>query len=266
VIEAENHYNVLVTRPAHQADTLCGLIEQQGWCPVRFPTLDIVALESNKTSMQLDSLSQWDWLIFISTNAVNFALRANNGKIDAFKACSIAAVGKATEKALQAAGILVDLLPDGQFNTEGLLASSEMKQLKGKKCLIVRGQGGRETLANSLRERGAMVDYMEVYSRVIPAADAASENVSAMLKLGKLHAITITSGDALKNLVIMMGAELHDKLKAVSLIVISHRIKALAEEIGFKSIAVTTNPSDIAIIETVVMMSLGTQKINNGEG
>jgi len=262
VIEAENHYNVLVTRPAHQADTLCGLIEQQGWGAVRFPTLDIVALESNKTRIQLESLSQWDWLIFISTNAVNFALRANNGKIEVFKACSIAAVGKATGKALKQAGLSVDLLPDSQFNTEGLLASTCMMQVKGKKCLIVRGQGGRETLADSLRERGAMVDYMEVYSRVIPEAGASNENVSVMLKQGRLHAITITSGDALKNLVTMIGTDLHNKLQTVPLIVISHRIKALAEEIGFKMIAVTKNPSDMAIIETVDMMSLETQKNN----
>lgn len=264
MIEVLNQYNILVTRPAHQADTLCKLIEQQGWHSVRFPTLDIVAVDNNKIIQQLESLSQWDWLIFISTNAVNFALRANNGKIDAFKACSIAAVGKATKKALKLAGVSVDLLPDRQFNTEGLLATTEMMQVNGKGCLIVRGQGGRETLANSLRERGAKVDYMEVYSRVVPVADATY--VMDMLKQGMLHAITITSGDALKNLVTMIGAELHNKLQVVPLIVISHRIKALAEEFGFKSIAVTENPGDRAIIETVGMMSLETQKIINGEG
>ena len=39
--------NVLVTRPAHQADALCALIEKQGWNAIRFPTLDIVAVDND---------------------------------------------------------------------------------------------------------------------------------------------------------------------------------------------------------------------------
>ncbi len=245
-------YNVLVTRPAHQADTLCGLIEQQGWQAIRFPTLDIIAVENCKVRLQLEVLNKWDWLIFISTNAVNFALVANNGKIDTFKQSAIAAVGKATEKALLSAGLKVDLLPETHFNTEGLLATDAMQQAKGKKCLIVRGVGGREALANSLRERGAIVEYMEVYRRCIP-----KENHSYVVDMfiqHKVHAITITSSDALKNLMMMIGSELADELMMVPLIVISNRIKQLAEKIGFKMIAVTENPSDVAMIKTVEEM------------
>jgi len=242
--------NILVTRPAHQADKLCDLIEQQGGQAVRFPTLEIVGLKNSRIKQQFEALKQWHWLIFISSNAVNFALAANNGKIDVFKACSIAAVGKATEKALISAGLSVDLMPKNNFNTEGLLATEAMQQVNDQKCLIVRGVGGRETLANSLRERGAIVDYMEVYSREIPIVD--QSNVENRLKNQTLDAITITSGDALKNLVTMIGSELAEELFAVPLIVISNRIKQLAEEIGFKTIAVTDNPSDTAIIKTVV--------------
>ena len=91
---------------------------------------------------------------------------------------------------------------------------------------------------------------MEVYSREIPIVD--QSNVENRLKNQTLDAITITSGDALKNLVTMIGSELAEELFAVPLIVISNRIKQLAEEIGFKTIAVTDNPSDTAIIKTVV--------------
>jgi uroporphyrinogen-III synthase len=81
-----------------------------------------------------------------------------------------------------------------------------------------------------------------------------------MLRQESLHAITITSGEALKNLVAMIGVELHDKLQTVPLIVISNRIKQLAEKIGFKIIAVTENPGDTAIIKTAVAMGLKAQK------
>jgi len=257
VSESLKKITVLVTRPAHQSDKLCHLIELQGGVPIRFPTLDIVAVENSRIGQQLADINKWDWLIFISTNAVNFALLANNGKIDAFKACAIAAVGKSTAERLKSVGLNVDLVPDVQFNTEGLLAKAELQQLKGKKCLIVRGVGGREALANSLRERGAMVEYMEVYARETPKLDCS--DVKSMLKQQTLHAITITSGDALKNLIEMIGAELANKLTAVPVVVISNRIKKLAEQSGFKTIAVTENPSDLAIIKTVMQMGLSTQ-------
>ena len=242
------NYNVLVTRPKHQAEALCGLIEQQGWNAIRFPTLGIVAIQRALIKQQLNKIANYQWLIFISVNAVNFALKANNGKIDCFKRVPLAAVGKATKKALQAAGLEVDLLPETQFNTEGLLATEEMKNVYDKSCLIIRGQGGRETLANCLRERGAKVDYMEVYAREIPVYD--NVDISEMLQQGTLDAITITSGEALNNLLVMINKSLHAQLLAVPLIVISRRIKVQAEKIGFKRIAVTDNPSDTAIIET----------------
>lgn len=246
---SEKKYNVLVTRPERQADALCGMIEQQGWHAVRFPTLEILAIESAQVKQQLKCVAEYQWLIFISVNAVNFALNANSGKIDSFRQVPLVAVGNATKKALQAAGLEVDLLPETQFNTEGLLATEEMKHVRNKACLIVRGQGGRETLANSLRERGAKVDYMEVYKREVP--DCNNSQVIKMLRRGELDVITITSGEALTNLLGMIDKSLHALLFAVPLVVISYRIKVQAEKDGFKQIAVTDNPSDTAIIETV---------------
>lgn len=249
-------YNILVTRPKHQAETLCHLIEKQDWNAIRFPTLEIVGIESLALRQQLDALNQYKWLIFISVNAVNFALKANNGKIDCFINSAIATVGKATEKALQIYGLPVDLVPKTQFNTEGLLGTTEMNNVRDMSCLIVRGKGGRETLANCLRKRGAKVDYMEVYTRIKPCHN--DNTAKDMLKQGKLNAITITSNEALINLLTMFGEAQHCSLHAVPLIVISERIKKLAKQSGFKHIAVTDYPGDTAIIETV-KMSLGTQ-------
>lgn len=241
--------SILVTRPEHQSELLCRLINKQGWNALRFPTLEIVAYENKAINQQLKSINQYQWLIFVSANAVNFAVAENDGKIDCFQETAIIAIGKATEKALHNVGLTVKLLPKAGFNTEGLLATSEMNNVNGKACLIVRGKGGREALADKLRERGAKVDYLEVYRRNRPAKIPL--DMATLLQKGKLGAVTITSGESLINLLAMIDVSLHDKLQALPLIVISHRIRELAEERKFKQIVVTNNPGNTAIIEAL---------------
>ena len=239
--------NILVTRPRQQAENLCRMIEQQGWHAIRFPVLQIMAMNTAIVKQQLNSVKQYDWLIFISANAVNFALSANNGKIDVFLNSSIAAVGKATEKALKAAGLSVHLIPETQFNSEGLLATPEMNNISNKSCLIIRGKGGRETLADCLRRRGAQVDYMEVYRREKP--EVYDRTVIQLLENGELNAMTMHSGEALKNLLAMIDSEWHKYLFLIPIIVISQRLKEIAKERGFKQIVVAKSPADAAIIE-----------------
>ena len=246
-------YNVLVTRPQHQSDHLCELIEKQGWNAIRFPTLEITALRSDKIKQQLKTIDQYQWLIFVSANAVNFAIEANDGKIEGFTDCSIVAVGKATERALSSAGLQVALIPEVSFNSEGILATEEMHRVKGKSCLIVRGNGGREMLADCLRERGATVDYLEVYTRQQPVCD--NTMVMDRVQQGRLDSIIITSGEALTNLLAMSTESLHQQLVKIPLVVISKRIKELAEKLGFIHIAVTKKTGDAAIIETIAGMA-----------
>lgn len=246
--------NVLVTRPVAQADNLCQLLEQHNCRPIRFPTLQIVGFDKIAVRQQLRQLNKYHWLIFISVNAVNFALRANDGKIEAFKHCSIAAVGKATEKALKIAGLKVDLIPEAVYTTEGLLATSEMHNITNKSCLIVRGRRGREILAEGLRARDAEVEYMEVYARERPKfIDTA---VIQLIKQDQLNAITITSGEALTNMLAMIDTKNHANLYLVPIIVISKRLKKLAVKMGFEHIIVATSPDDSAIAEAV-LASLG---------
>ena len=153
------------------------------------------------------------------------------------------------------AGLCVDLLPENNYNSEALLALPEMQHIQGQKLLIVRGIGGREELANTLRDRGADVHYLNVYKRITPSINNAE--VIALLEQNKLDVITATSGETLHNLLIMLGVAHHERLFTLPLVVVSDRIKQIAVELGFKRIAVANSPSDEAILATINQSNRG---------
>lgn len=245
--------NILVTRPSLQAQNLCQLLEKQGYNAVRLPTLEIVALETQSIRQQLRTAHHYHWLIFISANAVNFALAANGGKITPFSSSTIAAVGSSTKNALQDAGLAVALLPNGQYNSEGLLDSQQMHEVAGKSCLIVRGVSGRETLATALRQRGARVDYLEVYSRQQPSV--CNEQALQLLGLGRIAAITITCGSCLVNLQNMVASKMLHNLHLTPTIVPSQRLRRQAQQLGFATVLVSDGADDAAMVASVLNLS-----------
>lgn len=245
-----------MTRPAHQAENLSRLIQERGGEAIRFPVLDIVVRDDiSGIRNTLKNLDEFQWVVFISANAVNFALKANNGKIDRLKTVHLAAVGRATAQALETVGLAIDVMPEHGYTSEALLAMPQMQQVKGQSCLIVRGEGGREELANTLRSRGAKVQYLEVYKRAMPCID--SSPIVRLIAQRRLDVITITSGEALQNLWAMLGEENNELLLPIPLVVVSDRIRQLATAMGFKRIAVTENPVDTAILETVTIVCNG---------
>lgn len=263
MIKLLNGSHVLVTRPAHQAENLCHLITEQRGVAIRFPTLAIVAVD-NAGAIQntLAHLDKYQWLVFISANAVRMhSYYVDDGRIKKSGAVQIAAIGRVTAQALALAGLPVDLVPENGYDSEALLAMPQMQQMDGQHCLIVRGEGGRDELATTLRNRGAYVDYLDVYKRIIPGIDRSE--VSLLLAKNNLDVITITSGEALQNLLIMLEEKHHQRLLAIPLVVVSNRIRQIAADMGFKRIAVTNSPSDEAILETVTMCVTGEIKWPN---
>ncbi|MEQ1529664.1 MAG: uroporphyrinogen-III synthase [Methylococcales bacterium] len=251
-----NGIRVLVTRPAQQAQNLSSLLEQHGAIPVLLPTLAIEEVHNDQLIADtLQNPNGYQWLIFISVNAVNFALKANGGKIPASKWPCVAAVGQATANALTAAGFSVQAVPEQGFNSATLLAMPQLQQVQGQQVLIVRGVGGREELADTLRARGAQVTYLEVYKRIIPSIDSSA--VRELLSRNNIQIITVTSSEALQNLLIMLGENNHKLLFELLLVVVSDRIKDIAAEMGFKRITVTKNPSDAALLDTVITSAMG---------
>jgi len=236
---------VLVTRAAHQASGLTGLIEANGGRAIPFPALAIGP--SPDRAAALDLLCQsWDLTIFISPNAVRHAAELLAGA--KLRTQHIAAVGKATAQCLRDVGWPADLVPAGSFDSEGLLALPELKQMRDRQVLIVRGEGGRPLLGDSLGARGAKVGYAEVYRRLRPATDPAP-------LLDRWHSdvdiVTATSAEVLDNLVAMLGAPGWPLLRETPLLVISERMAARATELGFAQIVLASGADDSAVLDAL---------------
>jgi uroporphyrinogen-III synthase len=125
------------------------------------------------------------------------------------KTVHFAAIGPATKAALEKFGITDILTPKDRYDSESLLALSEMHVVAGKRIMIFRGLGGREVLANTLTERGAKITLAECYRRINPSQDVSP--LKELWQSGRLHAIVITSSEALRSLVALnAGAWLYN--------------------------------------------------------
>ncbi len=241
---------VLVTRPAQQAAELCERIEGRGGRALLFPVLEIVAAEESPALLDLvDRLDEFDIAVFISANAVDKALSLILARRPLPAHLQLAVVGNSTARQLQEFGIHPDIVPAQGFNSEALLALPEMQDVHGKNIVIFRGAGGRELLAQTLRERGACVEYAEVYRRAKPRADVSA--LLGELRQNKVQVVTATSSEAVHNLLEMAGKEGAERLRALPLVVLSARIAQDARRLGFKSVTVARLADDEALAEAV---------------
>jgi len=158
---------LIVTRPAGQAQALTDSLIRQGHTVTALPLMRITPQDTNTPALRqrLLDLDNYHKIISISANASRLGLDA----VDTFwPQCPVGldwfAVGPGSAEALLQFGLEVTT-PSRCFDSEGLLALPQLQQVAGDKILIWRGVGGREVLAKTLRERGASVDYAELYQR-----------------------------------------------------------------------------------------------------
>lgn len=245
---------ILVTRPAHQADALCRLIEGAGGTALRMPALDIAPPSDTGALRELGArLDSFDLAIFVSANAVGGALAHLGMQLPA--SLGLAAVGPASARALLDAGHSEVICPASGFDSESLLAMPELQHVAGKRVVIFRGDTGRGLLADVLRERGARVEYAEVYRREAPPPP--DPVVADALRHDALDAVTVTSAQALENLVELCTDKMRRGLLRAQLVVVSERMIEMAESFGFATPLVAAEPGDRAIFETLVAWRTG---------
>jgi uroporphyrinogen-III synthase len=238
--------NIVVTRPAHQSQAFARLIKNAGGRPILFPAIEIRDVKDPWSVTRLvDRLDQYDLAIFVSPNAVERAMNLISARRKFPRRLQVATVGGASVRALEGFGITGVVAPQGRYDSESLLDLPALAALKGLRVVIFRGEGGRELLGETLRERGAVVEYAECYRRVKPELDAAP-----LLQVwsGKgIDAITVTSSEGLRNFAEMVGPAGRERLLDTPLFVPHPRIAEAAHGLKVRKVIVT-GPGDEGLL------------------
>jgi uroporphyrinogen III methyltransferase/synthase len=186
---------VIVTRAASQAADLTRMLESYGANVIVCPTIEIREPDNyDRLDEALDHLYGYDWLIFTSTNGVEYFLKRltergqQTADLDEIKVC---AIGQRTADKLHDAHVHVDLVPS-QSTAEGVFTAlakfaGNAENLRGLNVLLPRAAVGRDYLPKALEEAGARVDVVTTYQTVLP------ENFDR----GKLGAMLAGSGDCI---------------------------------------------------------------------
>ncbi len=237
---------IAITRPVDQAKKLSALISEAGGTPILFPLIEITQLNNySQFEGVIQHIADYDWAIFISSNAVQ------NGMPRLLK-CGIptnlkfVAIGPVTTSELQGFGVENVLTPKDRFDSESLLSLPEMTNVDGKRILIVRGVGGRDVLADTLKKRGALVTFAECYQRINPQTNC--DLLAQLYAEKKLHGIVITSTEAMRQLLDLVDDA--EWLKNVTLFVNHARIAEMPLQLGL-NVKVADAPGDEAMLRVI---------------
>ncbi|NMH59856.1 uroporphyrinogen-III synthase [Alteromonas ponticola] len=230
----------LLTRPRPKLAASCEQFLAQGIAVTGIATVDIQALPfSTVQSQTVTKLSVNDWLIVTSTFAAD--VFASTLSVSDIKA-RCAAIGSSTAKRLREQGFNV-IAPDVP-TSEGMMNLLTMKNAKNCQAVIIKGEGGREYLAESLTEIGIPTAELAVYRR-IPLSPPEESN---QWQWADVKGIITTSVEMATPLFTYYDS---DKLTSVPWLTVSQRIANTLISYGVKSVGIAQGANDAALIKWV---------------
>lgn len=196
---------LIVTRPAVQAAPWVAALQALGLDAQALPLIDI-APPHEPAAVQaawagLDALAL---VMFVSANAVEHFFAARPAGAGWPAALLAGSTGPGTSAALRAAGVLQIEEPSAdapQFDTEALWARLATRRWQDTRVLVVRGEDGRDWLAETLRAQGAEVSFVAAYRRVAPVLNVAGRALLAAARAAPAqHLWLFSSSEAVGHL------------------------------------------------------------------
>jgi uroporphyrinogen III methyltransferase/synthase len=213
---------------------------------IAFPTIEIREPSSwDALDEAIRHIGRYQWLIFTSVNGVkNFFARFRLAQRDIrdLKGIRISTIGPATERAVCALDLRVEVIPE-EFKAEGLVESLKGRVMKGARVLIPRAKIARDVLPQELRKQGAQVDIVEAYQTIIPKANCGA--LEQILAERFVDMIVFTSSSTVSNMAeIVQPASLRDLLHGMAIACIGPITAQRANEYGLK---VSVQPDQYSI-------------------
>ena len=243
---------ILITRPAGQAAGLAARLQAQGFAVVHQPMLELEPLKEPDPDQRstLLALDNFQHVIFVSANAVNFGMDWIG---DYWPQLPVGVnwytVGAPTADLLRDYGVDV-MTPGPDMSSEGLLALPLMQQVEGDRVLIVKGEGGRQALAQVLSERGARVQELCCYRRRCPELPAG--RLYQLLVDEAIDMVCLSAGEGLANFLALLSPQESTNLQNIGLLVPSQRVAEQARRAGYARVLVAQNASDDSMFEKLL--------------
>ena len=243
---------IVITRPAGEAHALAALIRDAGGEPLLYPAIEILdAPDLRALDAVIDVLDEFDLAIFISPSAVDKAMTRITARRALPAPLRCAAIGPGGARALQRLGVREVIAPAAdasRYDSESLLASPFLQQVRDRRVVIFRGDGGRELLGKTLTARGARVTYAACYRRGKPTFDAAP--LLQAWEHQHIAAVIATSSEGLRNFFEHVGVAGQPWLCATPVVVPHPRIAAAARELGLTRV-VQVQSGDEALVRAL---------------
>ncbi|MCY1494078.1 Uroporphyrinogen-III synthase [compost metagenome] len=242
------NWRLLLTRPQEECEALAATLAEHGVHSASLPLLAIEPLAETpaQRSLMLD-LDRYCAVIVVSKPAARLGLERLDRYWPQPPLQAWFTVGGATAAILEDYGLNVHYPAQGDDSEAllGLPALQQALQAHNPRVLIMRGEGGRELLADSLRSQGVQVDYLELYRRALPAYPAGE--LLRRIRAERLNAVAISSGQGFDNLRQLAAGD-WPQLAELPLFVPSPRVAEQVREAGAQRVIDCRGASAAALL------------------
>ena len=232
---------VVVTRPAAKAEPLMRLLKERGAQVVHYPTIaieDPLSWDAVDNALERLARGEHDWVVFTSVNAVEKVLSRAGPHLD-LGGAKVAAVGSATESALNERTVKVDVVPE-EFTGAAVAGAIGPG---GGRILLPRVEGAPRGIVEAFTARAWMVDEVVSY-RNVPIRGSGPPPDG-------FDAITFASGSAARNFAALLepGTPLDRRKQGSKLVVcIGPQTARVAGECGLPADVVAATHTDEGMV------------------
>ncbi|MGG7448988.1 uroporphyrinogen-III synthase [Kosakonia oryzendophytica] len=244
--------SILVTRPSPAGEELVSRLRTLGLVAWSFPLIEFTpGRELTSLPGRLSALTADDLVFVLSQQAVTFAhAHLQQAGLRFPEQPHYFAIGRSTALALHTVTGIDVCYPLDRETSEVLLQLPELQNVQGKQALILRGNGGREVLAETLAARGAEVEFCECYQRSAKFYNGAEEAMRWHTR--GVTTLVVTSGEMMQQLFSLIPPWYRENwLLRCRILVVSERLAHLARELGWQDIQVADTADNDALLRAL---------------